>query len=128
MTQPRRTQIDPHETPYVHCVSRCVRRAFLVGDDPLTGRNFDHRRQWIVDRSMTLAGVFAIDVCAFAVMSNHGHFVLHVDTGRAGAWDDDELIRRWLMLFGGGALVARYTRGECTTKAELDKVRVLYTC
>lgn len=123
MTQPRRTLIDPKETPYLHCVSRCVRRAFLFGDDPLTGRNFDHRRQWIVDKLSLLAGVFAIDVCAYAVMSNHYHAVLHVDTDRASGWDDDEVIRRWRMLFGGGTLIERYMAGQCASEAELDAVR-----
>jgi putative transposase len=123
MTQPRRMLIDPRETPYVHCVSRCVRRTFLFGDDPLTGRNFDHRRQWIVDKLAMLGGVFAIDVCAYAVMSNHYHAVLHVDADRAEGWDDDEVIRRWRMLFGGGALIERYTKGQCRSEPELAAVR-----
>ena len=71
MTKPRSTLISLEATTYYHCVSRCVRRACLCGEDRLTGRSFEHRRGWIEERLLELAGVFAIDVCAFAVMATH---------------------------------------------------------
>jgi hypothetical protein len=67
----RREIVDNTEVGIYHCVSRCVRRAFLCGEDALTGRNFDHRKDWIRNRLEELAGAFAIDVLGFAVLSNH---------------------------------------------------------
>lgn len=105
MTRARATLVSLSDTPWYHVVCRCVRRAFLCGDDALTGKNHDHRRAWIVDRVKQLAGVFAIDVAAYAVMSNHYHLVLRVDAGRAKNWSNEEVLRRWTQLFDGPKLV-----------------------
>lgn len=83
MPLPRKQLIAAEATPYYHCVSRCVRRAFLCGSDKFSGRCFDHRKQWIEDEILRLGQVFAIDVCAYAVMSNHYHVALHLDEMKA---------------------------------------------
>ncbi len=125
MTQARSQQVSLEETPYYHCISRCVRRAFLCGEDQVTGKNYEHRKTWIVEKLMELNEVFAIDLCAYAIMSNHYHVILHVDADRAKNWDQDEVIERWRQLFGGGVLIERYLAGHCKTKAERDKVAEL---
>ena len=84
----------------VHAVSRCVRRAWLCGRDPYDGRDYQHRRGWVRDRVRELAGVFAIEVCAYAIMSNHSHLVLWCRPSVAGGWSAEEVARRWLRLFG----------------------------
>lgn len=98
MTLPRSSLIDPNITPYYHCVSRCVRRAFLCGKDARTGYNFEHRRAWIEHRLQKLAGIFAIDLCAYAIMSNHYHVVLHLNQRQLRSWDDDEVVARYSRL------------------------------
>jgi REP element-mobilizing transposase RayT len=118
VTTARRNQVHIDTTPYYHCIARCVRRAFLCGDDVFSGKNYDHRKQWIVDKLKELAGIFAIDVCAYAIMSNHYHVVLHVDKEKAKTWTQEEVIDRWYQLFNGTMLVDRLLLGEKLSKAE----------
>jgi len=99
MPKPRAQLVSVEATTYYHCISRCVRRAFLCGEDHATGKNFDHRKQWLVDKFKELAGVFAVDICAYAVMSNHFHLVLHIDREKARAWSDEEVKERYASLF-----------------------------
>ena len=108
MTRPRSALVSLSDTAWYHCVSRCVRRAFLCGQDSLTGQNFNHRRGWIATRIKELAHIFAIDVAAYAVMSNHYHLVAHIDRERALAWSTEEVLTRWTQLFTGPLLVVRY--------------------
>ncbi len=122
MPQPRRSLISLDATPYYHCVSRCVRRAFLCGEDALTGRCFEHRRGWIEDRLLELSQTFALEVCAYSVMSNHTHAVLYVDQDRAESWTLDEVIERWHVLFSGIPLSQRYLQGVALCEAELRKL------
>ena len=94
----RSTQIDLELTPYYHCISRCVRRAYLCGEDKVSGKSFQHRRQWFIDKMQALCEVYAIEVCAYAVMSNHYHLVLHANAEKARSWSDKEVMRRWARL------------------------------
>ena len=95
MTIARRQQVDLAITPYYHCVSRCVRRSFLCGRDPLTSRSYEHRRAWLEKRIHKLATIYCIDICAYAVMSNHYHLVVHINKDKALALSDKEVIERW---------------------------------
>ena len=99
MPEPRKTQVCKQKNGYFHCISRNVRKAWLCGDDHATGCNYDHRRQWIVERIDLLSKNFAIDTCAYAVMSNHYHIVLHVDYERSLIWKPEEVVLRWWQIF-----------------------------
>ena len=112
MPRNRASQISLQDTPYYHCVSRCVRRGFLCGEDKLTGKCYEHRRQWVEDRLLFLASVFAIDICAYAVMSNHTHIVLHVDKAQAEALSDEAVLNRYHRLHRGTLLTQQYMLGE----------------
>ena len=127
MPQPRKRLVSLSDTPYYHCISRCVRRAFLFGVDPTSGFDFSHRRGWIVERMKELADVFAIDLCAYAIMSNHYHVVVRVDCEQAESWSDTEVAERWLKLFAGPELVRRFVRNDGLSKAELERIKVWIT-
>jgi REP element-mobilizing transposase RayT len=112
MATARKRQISLADTPYYHCVTRCVRRAFLCGEDKVSGQSYEHRRGWIENKLLALTQVFAIDVCAYAVMSNHSHIVLFVDEAQATSWTMEEVLTRWHQLFKGTLLTQQYLRGE----------------
>jgi putative transposase len=110
MALPRSKYVQEGQEGVFHCFSRCVRRAFLYGFDPLTRRDFSHRKAWLVDRLRHLAAIFAIEVCAYAVMENHYHTILRTRPDIVAGWSDREVATRWLTLFprhrsmGGAAL------------------------
>ncbi len=89
---------DPAEIVAVHTMARTVRRCFLLGDDPLTGKNFDHRKRWVEEKLQLLAGQFGIDLLAFTCLSNHIHLVLRSRPDVVQTWDDTEVARRWWTL------------------------------
>jgi len=112
MPKPRKQQISLDATPFYHCVSRCVRRAFLCGKDPLTGRSYEHRRHRVEHDLLRLASIFFIDVAAFAVLSNHYHLVLHVDRDRCKDADPKDIAVRWHQLFKPRDVSQKFVDGE----------------
>ena len=112
MPKPRKSLVAVESTPYYHCVARCVRRAFLCGVDSHSGQSYEHRRSWLEDRLLELPKVFAIDIAAYAIMSNHYHVILHINTDRAKTWSDFEVVERWHQLFKGTVLSKKYLKNE----------------
>jgi len=110
MATARAQQISLADTPYYHIVSRCVRRSYLCGTDELTGQCYQHRRAWIEDRIRLLATVFSIDICSYAVMSNHYHIVVKIDAATSKSWSFDEVIQRWLCIHKGPFLIQKYQK------------------
>ena len=112
MPTPRKALVSLEDTVYYHCVSRCVRKAFLCGVDHYTGQSYEHRRDWVESRLLELAAVFAIDICAYVVMSNHLHLVLRIDVELAKHWSDIEVVTQWQKLFKGDSLNHDFVKGE----------------
>ena len=97
--QNRRDIFDPNEVGAFHAVQRTVRRAWLCGMDPLSGKSFDHRRTCIQNRLQELAASFGIDCLSFAVMVNHVHVILRNRPDVVAGWSDEEVAQRWWQLF-----------------------------
>ncbi|CAM2857949.1 transposase [Vibrio rarus] len=123
MPRPRRTQISLEDTPYYHCCSRVVRRAFLCGDDQYTGNNYDHRRGWVESLILQLTDAFAIDVAAYAVMSNHLHVVLHIDIETVNCWSDLDVVIQWHKLFKGDGLTHKFAKGQLIEPHEVARLK-----
>ncbi|MFT4789884.1 MAG: REP element-mobilizing transposase RayT [Paraglaciecola sp.] len=118
MPQPRSSQISLTDTPYYHCISNCVRRSFLCGVDKYSGQSYEHRREWVEKRMLFLSSVFAIDICAYAVMSNHVHMVLHVDVKQTQVWSDNNVVQRWHRLHRGTLLTQMFVRGDTISQGQ----------
>jgi len=99
MPAARKLSVVPGQPGFFHCISRCVRRAWLCGRDPVSGNNYDHRREWMLERMRVLTTCFAIDVYAYALMSNHYHIVFYIDPERVDSWSDGEVIKKWKTLW-----------------------------
>ncbi|MCB1753994.1 MAG: transposase [Gammaproteobacteria bacterium] len=123
MPTPRSQLISLDDTPWYHCVSRCVRRAWLCGFDEQTGTDYEYRREWVVERLELLSQVFSIEIAAFAVMSNHHHVVLRVDAESVKTWSLDETIKRWHKVYNGTFLSQKFAAGYSLSKAELSIVK-----
>lgn len=110
MTKPRSQLICLNDTPYYHCISRCVRQARLCGFDPVTGKDYEYRKSWIERRLLFLAQIFAIDLCAYAVMSNHIHVVLRVNVKKSREWNTSEVLKQWSRLHHHTPQVRQYLK------------------
>jgi len=118
---------DPAEIAVVHVMARTVRRCFLLGADPVSRKNFDHRRDWIEIKLQHLAATMGIDLLGFALMSNHFHLVLRSRPEVVETWNDEEVARRWLVLCPLRKIrTSDNNSGECIaaepTTAELNAI------
>ena len=118
MPRARKHLVCLSDTPYYHVSSRCVRRAFLCGVDKDSGESYEYRRVWIEDRLRVLSSLFTVELCAYAVMSNHYHLVVKLNPDEAGNWSNEEVLDRWTSLFRGPLIVQRFQAGESLTPIE----------
>jgi len=122
--QARGEYLNPGEVQVVHAIQRCVRQAFLCGEDRASGKSFEHRRQWIRDRLEFLASVFAVDCLTYTVLSNHMHLILRSRPDVVEQWSDEDVARRWLRLFptrrdkDGEPVDALYGREYCSSRKQ----------
>ena len=94
----RSDHFAPDEIAIVHVYNRVVRKSYLLGDDPVTGKNYNYRKGWIEELIKNQARFFAVDILTFSIMCNHFHQVLRSRPDVVETWDDTEVARRWLML------------------------------
>ena len=117
MTIARSKLVDVAVSRWYHCLSRCVRRAFLFseGEDSNSG----DRKAWIERRLKELAEIFAVSVGGFSVMDNHLHLLLRLDSLKAEQWTAEEVVNRWFKLFP--------PRGTDRKPLPLEKLKAVVT-
>ena len=114
----RRQLINFDTTPFYHIISRCVRRAYLCGQDKFTGQDFSHRRQWIEDKLYSLSKIFTIDIAAYAIMNNHYHLVLRIDKETAINWSNTEVFQQYQKLHALSPIAQQYLGGATLSKGQ----------
>jgi len=93
MTMARSKIVDPNITLWYHCISRCVRGAFLLQS------SLDRGKQWIEDRLRLLVRIFCIDVGGYGILDSHLHLLLRLNVKLAKAWSKEEVLTRWAQLY-----------------------------
>ncbi|WP_239671048.1 transposase [Vibrio variabilis] len=121
MTTARKQLVSVDATTYYHCVSRCVRRSFLCGKDPQTGACYEHRRKWIEQKIYALTHVYCIDICAYAIMSNHYHLVVNINKAWTTALSQNEVVERWGKVHKLPVLIQRWVNNQTSSQAEQEK-------
>ena len=114
MTYARKTLVSLNDTPYYHVVARCVRRAWLWGIDEYAGRDYSHRKTWVLERLAELTSSFTIETCAYAVLSNHYHLVVYVDQARSIKLSQADVVERWIRLCRAPPLIERWRNGSAS--------------
>ena len=124
MPQPRKSQIAIEATSFYHVVSRCVRHAFLCGQDKFTGRSFEHRRAFIESELLRLVQVFYLDVVSYAVMSNHFHVVLFIDQDSQKSASTRDIVTRWHQLHQGNEVSEKFLNHDPLEPHEVDQLNL----
>jgi len=95
----RKEIFDPEEVGLYFCTSRCVRRAFLCGEDDYTGNNYDHRKVWMEEMLQYMAQYFSLDIVSHSILSNHFHIILRNRPDVVKTWSDRRVAEHWLRLY-----------------------------
>ena len=120
--RPRKEIVDATEPGFYHCYSRCVRRAFLCGEDTYAQKNYDHRKDWIETRLKFLASQMAIEVTVTAVMGNHFHSIIKNRPDLVADWSEREVAVRWLRVCPGERQLNPSAPPIKPTKQQIDEL------
>ena len=97
----RKDVFNRQQVGVYHVTTRCVRQAFLLGDDYQTGHSNHQRKRWIEEWFQSLTDVMLIEICAYAVMDNHTHSILRNRPDLLENMDDVEIAKRLVRLYPG---------------------------
>jgi REP element-mobilizing transposase RayT len=81
----------------------------------------------MIDRIHQLTDVFSIEVCAYAIMSNHYHLVLYVNESELAACSDNEICERWSKIYSLTPMVLRWQKGELSSDIQNEAALCVIT-
>lgn len=96
--QARSSMICPDTITIAHVWTQVTQQMFLLGDDPLTSKDFSHRKDWFIEIMAHQSMFMAVDILRFAIMDNHTHFLLRTRPDIVRGWSDQEVAWNYLLL------------------------------
>ena len=79
--------LDPDEVAIGHFDNRTSRRCFLMGEDPISGKKFDHRKVWVEKYLREFNKAIGVDLIGCAILSNHFYLILRSRPDVVATWD-----------------------------------------
>jgi len=83
----------------IHAFGKTIRGAFLTGLDKITGKDFSHRKEIMERRLRFLSKFFSIDVCGYAILSDHYHIIIRGRPDRSTQWSARQVALNWWWIF-----------------------------
>jgi hypothetical protein len=99
MAKPRKYIVPASGDPTLHLISRCVRRARLIGGEDGELGALHHRKLWIENRLVQLTQWFGVEGLTYAIMDNHFHLVVTMRRSWVESWSDEIVVRKWVEVF-----------------------------
>lgn len=121
---PEKSAVPQARFPCFFHTTKCIRFAFLDGEDPCTGRDYSHRRLWMTEHLSLLLKVFCVDVVGLKIESDRYHLILSPDQRKALTLSNHEVISRWRLLYKGPKAIDSYVAGHVLTRAQHDEVAI----
>ena len=119
MAYRRHKYLNLENTKYYHCITRCVRRAFLCGYDPLKNINYDYRKEIIRNLLRQLTKAYSIEICSYAIMCNHVHLVLYANDSQVAKLSHSQILKRWALVYPTSA---SKIQADILNKESSDKI------
>jgi hypothetical protein len=76
--------------------------------DNYSGQSYQPPQERAEERLLYLSTTFFTNTCAYAVMSNRVHVVLHVHVKQTQVWSDNGEVERWQCLHKGTLLTQMF--------------------
>jgi len=104
-----------------------VQQERLFGFDSLTGRDFGHRKSWVVEQFQRVSRYMAMMILDFAVMDNHLHVMLWTRPDLVRRMSNREVVLRWCYLCWTAGLTEeeRRRKGARASRPKEKQIRAL---